>query len=1030
MSNLQTPSHHRPVGWGLPAWIGGLLGLMLIGGVAWAEGDSDIDQMIRRSAIGAIVPHYPVKTDLSLTADRTDSWHRTDGRVLLLDGNVRIGIGTYGFTAKRAVVFLTDLSIPGRKAKRLAVYLDQVSELGGWGPISQEAPRLLVTATFEGKTTLQTNLLRTDPADDDELVRAATARLQNYELAVRDNVQPVPGGPTPFAVEARRPIEPVPPEAPTPPVPAVPELAPPAPPTVAEAPEPAAPHVPAAPEVEGDIRYTCGKLVYSAKQHAVLLMDDIHILWHDPIAKRSLTLRADKAVIFVDPDADDASPEAGVLASQVRGIYLEDNVIASDGQYTLRGPRMFYDLARNQALVLDAVFYTWDVKRKIPIYVRAQKLRQESLNQWSAHEARLTTSAFFQPHFAIGMKDLTIRQTPDRKGDGQINFEAKGTTFRVGDTPIFYWPKLAGPATDVPLRSFEIGGNSNDGAVVQSRWDLFGLLGAETPQGLDADLLLDGRSKRGPAVGINTTYDVPKAYGLFESYFLYDKGEDEPGGRNDIHPETDTRAKLLWRHRHLLPDDWELTAEVAYLSDPTFLEEFFRNEAYADKPYESLLYLKKQRDDWAFTFLAKYDLLDFVPQMDVLQTRGNIMGTPGGYTTEKLPEIAYHRIGTSLLDDRITWFSENRASVMRLSLPDRTPGQLAFSPAQSMALFGIAATTWFDNAQRMAGIDDNTRYRADTRQELQLPLQLNLFESVPIDAVPYVVGRFTAYDDNFALYSGETDNSRLWGATGVKLHTAISGTYDDVESRAFDLHRLRHIIEPSVHAFFAETSLRQDSLPVFDYDVESLAEGAMVRLGLRNTLQTQRGGPGRWQSVDFFRIDTDFVIASDETHRESFIPQFFDYRPEMSLVGDHFYSEAAWQVTDTLSAAGDVTYSFDRSEVEQWDIGITMEHTPRFNTYAQVRTIDVLDAFIALYGFEYMLTPKYHATFSQAFDIDRGRNRNTTLMITRRMPRWLLMVVIDYDTVGDTASFGVALAPEGVGGAGKPARNPFLATQY
>jgi hypothetical protein len=41
-------------------------------------------------------------------------------------------------------------------------------------------------------------------------------------------------------------------------------------------------------------------------------------------------------------------------------VYLEDNVIATDGVYTVRSPRVYYDLARNKAVLLDAVFFTWE----------------------------------------------------------------------------------------------------------------------------------------------------------------------------------------------------------------------------------------------------------------------------------------------------------------------------------------------------------------------------------------------------------------------------------------------------------------------------------------------------------------------------------------------------------------------------------------------------------------------------------------------------------------------------------------------
>ena len=291
---------------------------------------------------------------------------------------------------------------------------------------------------------------------------------------------------------------------------------------------------------------------------------------------------------------------------------------------------------------------------------------------------------------------------------------------------------------------------------------------------------------------------------------------------------------------------------------------------------------------------------------------------------------------------------------------------------------------------------------------------------------PYAVGRVTAYSEDFNNYAGEDDNVRLWGALGVRASTAFSKTYNDVESRLFDVHRIRHIIEPSINLFYAETTIQQESLPVYDYEVESLAEGGVMEIGLRNTFQTQRGGEGRWRSVDWVRIDTKFVTATDEVQRESFIGRFFDHRPELSLVDDYIENEVAWQVTDTFAVFNEVNYNSDRGEIEQWNLGFQLDHSPRLATFAQFRMIDELDSFIATYGFEYLLTPKYHIGFAQSFDIYESRTRNVTVTLTRRMPRTLLILAMDFDTVSEVSSIGIALAPEGLGGKGDVTENPFL----
>jgi len=1005
-------------------------------------GDSgrDIERMLQNTATGLATPDAVIDADLAMTANRTTTWSTGQTHHILLENDVELSIGAYGFKADRAYVEIKPYTQPGINARDIAVYFDNVRELGGYGPIKQRASRLLVTSRTIGKVKLDTDSMNKSVADADPFVSDARQRITRYRDTLAANTRSLPDGdplidPQTFAKRQERREQVRKTE-----LPKVPEAVtrrpsktrsqdgdrPAAQPGDGQAVVVTPPR-----QQEADVDFRADQVVYKQDENEgyILLTGGITVMYTDPASGRHLTLTADRAVVFTEPDL---LKEAGgtTPAGKVRGVYLEDNVIATDGDYTLRGPRIFYDLNTNQAVVLEAVFFTWDVKKQVPLYVRADKIRQHSLSQWSAKNARLSTSEFYEPHFSIGADSLTVTQDESPDGQSTHRFDAEGMRLNAGNASLFYWPSASGEAGDTPLRRVQVGGSSRRGVEIETAWDLFNLIDKDKPDGVDASLLVDGYTQRGPAVGINMDYDVDKAFGELESYYLYDDGEDEPGGRDEVDPQTKHRARILWRHRHQLPDDWEATAEFAYLSDPNFLEEFFSEDAYASKEYETLLYLKQQRDDWAFTFLGKYDLHDFVPQMDLLQGRGNVRpgsgigsvgAAPIGYTTDKLPELAYYRIGTPLWDDRLTWYSENRLSRMKLNFPEDTPAERGFNMAESLALFGLGNTTSFDSGLRAAGLDQDTRLRGDTRQEIAAPLKFG-----DVYVTPYAVGRATYYSDDFAAYAGETDNLRLWGALGVRASTSFSRTYTDVESELLDLHKIRHIIEPSINLFYAQTTINQESLPVFDFDVESLAEGGVARFGIRNTFQTQRGGEGNWRSVDWLRIDTDFVMATDETQRESFIGRFFDHRPENSLVDDYLYNEVALQLTDTFQILNEINFNFDRGDVEQWNLGFQLDHTPRLTSFTMLRMIDKVDSFIATYGFEYMLTPKYHIGFAHSVDIDRGRSRNLTLTFTRRLPRTLLIVAADFDTVSDASSIGVALAPEGFGGRGGPAHNPFL----
>ncbi len=1028
-----------------------LVGLIAVGASPLLHGQSTSDRhaqrMINNSATGVVLPQTPLNTDAVLRARRSSAW--SDGPVqrLLLEDDVQVNIGGYGFNAHSGVVFATSRPTLTGRVYDLAIYLDDVRELGGQGAIRAEAPRLLVTVSVSGEVVLHTDKFDRRSLADDDFVRDAMARVQRYRRAQVERIAALGQRPPlyPLEVLARRDRPHIPPRRPavTPDAPGAEpsEAAASSVPTVETAPpdveeqvaasEPPAPPAgrttpptdgdvhPEAPEDLGQlqrVQFRADKIVYEELdgEAAAVLMGDVQVLHHDLAAGRSLSLSSDRAVIFTAPGA--LTGGTTVEAQTVRGVYLEDNVIATDGEYTLRGPRVFFDVLAQRAVVLDAVFYTWSIERQVPLYIRARKLMQVSRSQWQAERGRLSTSEFHEPHFAIGVDHLTVNREAADDERAVYRYEARGATLRYGDTPLFYWPRITGQTGDTPLRRASVSFDTQDGVVLRTRWDAFALAGADAPEGVDATFLLDGFTERGVATGVELDYDVPKAFGDGIAYGMYDTGEDEPGGRDEIDPQTDTRGVVHWQHRHLLPDDWQVSLELSWISDPTFLEEFFTSEAYTDKPWETSFYAKKQDEDWAFTFLTRYDLLDFLPQLPRLQTPG--------YTVDKLPELAYYRIGTPLFGDTVTWFSENRGSLMAMNFPEQAPRELGFNRAESLAIFGVGRGVPLDQALGARGFEDDHVARFDTRQELNLPLKLG-----PIDIVPYVVGRATVYDDDFAEFRGEQDNARLWGQGGARLHTALTRNYDSVESRLLDLHRLRHIIEPFVNVSYADTNIEQQNLPVYDFNVESLSDGLVTKLGLRNTWQTQRGGPGNWRSVDVFRLDTEFVIQDEDIQVESPIARFFDYRPEYSLAGDHFYTEMAWQVSDTLSAVSNLNYSFDTSEVERWNAGVLMDHNPRLTSFMELRHISDLDSLLFRYGFEYLLSTKYHLAFSQAFDFDRNEVRDLNVELTRRLPRALFRVIVSVDEVGDVSSVGVAFSPEGGGSRGHPSRNPFIYTR-
>jgi hypothetical protein len=963
--------------------------------------------------------------DVVVTADRVRHWMDGESRMLLLEEGVQFRMGTYGFKANRAVIRIErELSNFGR-VWHLAVYLDQAEPLVETGPVQTESGQLLITATTRGGVTVDKPAVMERVEDaprvplidqalqqlialrearsrpglavpeslglDEEALARRDRRRAELESQQRQVYQATTPAPAPGSAPSQG-------NNPSPPDPQQATLSPPPEPTILPA--------------SGTVAYTMDSWAVQPgdDRTVVSLIGDVRLVFEDFRAGRVVSLKAEKVVLFLSDEADQPATGSGDLdAGNVQGVYLEDNAIITDGDYTVRAPRVYYDLAMNKATLLDAVFFTYDIKRRVPLYVRAERVRQTSATDFRATNARLSTSEFAVPHFSVGAGEMRVSEYSPGDGRSGLVFDAKDTTFNLGNVPVFYWPRLAGYGDSIPLRSVRSDYSSENGVSVQTEWDMFALTGQPRPENTRWTGEIDYLGEHGPAIGTEVKYDDDRSLGNARGYLLLDdNGEDEIGGRLPVEQDGETRGYALAQHRSYLPGGIELSLEGSYVSDSTFLEEFFPEQAYEVQPYETSAYVKWQQTDAVVDALATTPrLTDFTPQLTRLQSYG--------YQVEKYPELSYRIIGRSLFDDIVTLYSQTSVSQLRIYAGDDTPGDRGFDATSSNRFFGIAPTTGFDDRLDGLNIPTTSVRRLDSRHEITMPL-----EAGAIDVTPYAVGRVTAYDDDFAEFNGGNDDTlRLFGEVGLRIGTEFSKSDSTVRSDILDLEGIRHIVRPSATLFVNGSTLNPDDLPVYDPDVEDLAQGSGARVGVTQTWQTRRGGPGRQRTVDWVTWKTDYVYRSSEADSDTVIARFYDYRPEYSRGGDHLYSELLWMVTDTLGLAGQITHSLESDRVEQWRVGSTLDHSPRLQSFLSYEEIAELDTRLLSYGFTYVLTPKYKIGAVQTWDFEGNESRNISLQMDRRLPRWTLRVFVSFDEIEDEQRVGIALVPEGSRGGGR-----------
>ncbi|MHC4649201.1 MAG: LPS assembly protein LptD, partial [Planctomycetota bacterium] len=316
---------------------------------------------------------------------------------------------------------------------------------------------------------------------------------------------------------------------------------------------------------------------------------------------------------------------------------------------------------------------------------------------------------------------------------------------KLGDATVFYWPHIRSnlERPDLPIKSVHVGYDSDWGTLVETRWYLSRLLGKREPEGVESTFMLDYYSERGVGSGVETEYTSEDSYGRLLGYMINDRGEDDLGradSRRNLEPPRELRGRAQWQHRQFLPYNWQLSAEVGYLSDENFLESYYRREFNVGKEQETLVHLKRSEDNWGLSILGKARINDFTDEV------------------EEVPGVEYHLTGQSLFDDRFTFYSDTQVNRFR----NRSGSD---SAAVSEKYFTFVSQ----------------------RAELDMPMSVGA-----VKIVPFVAGT-GGYEDGSGFYTNleggtEPREDKIWiGEAGVRASTRFWKVYPSVRSRLWDL---------------------------------------------------------------------------------------------------------------------------------------------------------------------------------------------------------------------------------------------------
>lgn len=782
----------------------------------------------------------------------------------------------------------------------------------------------------------------------------------------------------------------------------------------------------------------------------------VHIEWrHDPQTNQSIGTITNGVTLVVDglPNlgAIDVSADRMVIwtygiegflqnqetlqaATVPLEVYMEGNIVFRQGEGTIHADRMYYDVPNRVGMVLNA-----ELRTPVPNYdgwvrLQAQVLEQSGEGRYFAQNAFVTSSLLGQPTYRLQSENLYFEDIQQPVLDAVTGLPqvdpvtqeplvhhqqlatAQNNFVYLDEVPVFYWPIIATDLTRPTffLRRFQVRSDGVFGQQLLTTWDAYQMLGIRNhPPGTDWDVSLDYMSKRGLGHGTTYTYlgddffGIPgPTAGLFDYWGINDKGRDNLGlDRRSIEPPKEYRYRLLWQHREMLCDDYELLADVHWMSDRYFLQEYFEREWEGLTEQRTGLELRRAYDNISWNVQASVRIDNFFTQ------------------TEWLPRLDHFWLGQPLLNDTLTWYEHSSLGYahLRPATPPENPIQDPF----------FTLLPWERDVQGE---------RFVTRQELDWPFQLGALK-----IVPYALGEAGHWGGDLE----GNDIQRLYGQAGVRADLPMYRVYPEVESGLWNVHGLAHKINFNGEFFIAEANQNLDQFPLYDqidnewintfrhryadytfggtiparfderfYAVRSglaswvsspsfeIAEDlALLRLGAEQRWQTKRGLPEDRHIVDWITLDTNINLYPDPD-RDNF--------GEIAGLADYDFR---WFVGDRLTLTSDGMFDFFSEGQRMVNVGAFISRPPRGSLFLGVRLLDgPVNANVLSASYSYLMSPKWISTMGVSVDVGE-RNIGENFSITRIGESFLVSGGVTVDdsrgTVGAIFSIEPRFLPHG-----------------
>ncbi len=487
-----------------------------------------------------------------------------------------------------------------------------------------------------------------------------------------------------------------------------------------------------------------------------------------------------------------------------------------------------------------------------PYFLTGANVNSISENGYLIRNGTFTTHDSAKPDFHLHARTIRVYE------NDRVIFQY--VTAYIGKVPVFWWPYLYQSLSDTFTLTVS--------PAYTSTWGPSLLVQVLFPitDDIRGHLRLDYFGRRGPAIGFDPVIDYGKdkdSQARLKTFYINDQNPDINQTNVPRQNVPTDRYRLSLEDRTNFTDDIYGIANLTKLSDRYLMQDFYPGEFRIDPVPDNVVALTKTNPFFTLTGIERFQANDFFT------------------TTERSPEVVLDIKRHGLFGGPIFYEGETGFANLRLQFPE-------------------------GSAFEAYGTD-----RFDTFHQLTFPNTYFGWLSI----VPRVGFRGTYYGKTWDLGSTtfvppsnplipdfilppprlanpvkfEGDTFRTVFNTGAEASFKISRTWENVQSRAYGLDGLMHVIQPFTNFSYVEengpnplsilefdrfqpsTQLRAIDFPQFT-TIDSIDNWTVWRLGVRNRLETRRDD----KTMTWLELDTFFDVNFDNPYDRTNYSNFFN----------------------------------------------------------------------------------------------------------------------------------------------------------